>query len=341
MVVPVSSLSLAIQGVADYLDAELGSEVSVSVDSPQQASETAKNSNTTHILNLFVYRVAPSGFHPELTARDPVFLRLYALLTPFRGAIANQAEDAEHRILGAAIRVLSSNPVLPTVLPGPGVAADGAQDFRNDPETLSYRIQAVMQAPSMEELNHIWTTQGAELAYRLSAAYEFSLVPVEPMERAPVPPEIRSALLDIGARPHRDRPDGVVDFGEHVISIPADTVDWLPVVLAVADGGLSTLAEVTPATGTLDVAVAGKPGEEVALEVVWFRAGDPATPAPQAAQIRPVTVPLVSSPAALTSITLDAPAAGDRAVIHARPAAGGAAVPGAPEGNTVELQVTP
>ena len=39
----------------------------------------------------------------------------------------------------------------------------------------------------MEELNHIWTTQGGELAYRLSAAYEFALIPIEPLEQRYLP----------------------------------------------------------------------------------------------------------------------------------------------------------
>ena len=36
-----------------------------------------------------------------------------------------------------------------------------------------------MQAPTMEEINHTWTTQGGELAYRLSASYELALIPIE------------------------------------------------------------------------------------------------------------------------------------------------------------------
>ncbi len=343
MVVPVSSLSIAIQGIADFLDTQLGPEVSVSVDSPQVAAETAKSSNNAHILNLFVYRIAPSGFHPDLSPEDPLFLRLYALLTPFKGAQGDQADDPEHRILGNAIRVLSSNPVLPTILPGPGVAGAGADDFRNDPAALAYRIQAVMQAPSMEELNHIWTTQGGELAYRLSAAYEFAVAPVEPMNRKPAPPETRAALLDVIPGPPVKAADGFIEFSDETIAIPLGDsppgVSWLPVVLAVEGDALTTRATVTAGDTDIDIAIAGLVGEQVAIDVNWARAAPGATVS-QPTQIFPVNAPLVTNPASIAPLTLVAPAVGDVATLRVRPASGGVPVPGAPDANSLTLTVT-
>lgn len=340
MVVAVSSLSIVIQGIADFLDTQLGPEVSVSVDSPQVAAETAKGSVNTHILNFFVYRIAPSGFHPDLSPEDPLFLRLYALLTPFKGTRDSQADDAEHRILGNAIRVLSSNPVLPTILPGAGVGAD---DFRNDPATLAYRIQAVMQAPSMEELNHIWTTQGGELAYRLSAAYEFSVAPVEPMNRKPAPPETRAALLDVTPAPPLKAADGFIEFSDEAIAIPLGDsppgVSWLPVVLAVEGDALTTRATVTAGDADIDIAIAGLVGEQVAIDVNWTRAA-PGAPVSQPTQIFPVNAPLVTNPASIAPLILDTPAVGDVATLRVRPASGGVPVPGAPDANSLTLTVT-
>jgi hypothetical protein len=342
MVVPVSSLSIAIAGVADFLDTQLGPEVSVSVDSPQTAAETAKTSTSTHILNLFVYRVAPSAFYPDLSPTDPLFLRLYALLTPFRGAQTGQAGDAEHRILGNAIRVLASNPVLPPILPGP--AGADPDDFRLDPATLAYRVQAVMQAPTMEELNHIWTTQGGELAYRLSAAYEFAVAAIEPMARAPASPPTTTAVLDVGASAPRIAADGFLEYSEESRAIPLGTppaVGWLPIVLAVTGDALSTRADVAPAAADIDIAIAGLVGEQVAIDVIWTRAAAPGAPDPQPTQIFPVLASLVSNPAAIAQLTLDSPAAGDVAALRVRAASGGAPIPGAPDANTLTLTVSP
>jgi hypothetical protein len=342
MVVSVSSLSIAIAGIADFLDTALGAEVSVSVDSPQAAAETAKASANAHILNLFVYRVAPSGFYPDQSPTDPLFLRLYALLTPFRGTQAGQVDDAEHRILGNAIRVLSSNPVLPTILPG----APGAdpQDFRHDPAALAYRVQAVMQAPTMEELNHIWTTQGGELAYRLSAAYEFAVAPIEPMARTPAPPQTTTAVLDVGASAPVIAPDGFVEYSSESRAFALGDpppVSWLPVVLAVQGDALSTRAVVAPAAANIGVAIAGLVGEQVAIDVTWTRTAAPGVPDPQPTQIFPVQAALISDPAAIAALALDAPAAGDTATIRVRAASGGAPVPGAPDANTLTLAVSP
>ncbi len=342
MVVPVSSLSVAIQGIADFLDAQLGPEVSVSVDSPQGASEVAKNSNNAHILNLFVYRVAPSAFYPDLGADSPLFLRLYALLTPFRGTQGGQADDAELRILGNAVRVLASNPVLPTILPG--ASGPDPDDFRDDPATLAYRVQAVMQAPTMEELNHIWTTQGGELAYRLSAAYEFAVAPVEPMERTPPPPPTTAAILDVGAAAPRVAPDGFYEFSDETRAIPLGeppAISWLPVVLAVQGDALSTRAAVSPGAPSLDIAIAGLVGEEVAIDVTWTRAAAPGVPDPQPTQFLPILAPLVTNPAAVAPLALVNPLAGDVAALRVRAASGGAPVPGAPDANSLSLTVSP
>jgi hypothetical protein len=192
MVVPVSSLSVAVQGIADFLDAGFGEDVVITVDTPQRASERVKGGDK-HFLNLFVYRVAPSGFHAATTADEPFFIRINALLTPFLGDEAAQSSDADLRILGHAIRVLQSRPVIPTVLPG---AAGAPPDFRTGPH-LDYRLQAVLQAPTMEELNHIWTTQGGELAYRLSAAYEFALIPIEPLDHATPAGPVTTGMIEV------------------------------------------------------------------------------------------------------------------------------------------------
>ena len=114
MPVPVSSLSVAVQGIADFLDSQFGEDVVISTDNPQRASERAKGGDK-HFLNLFTYRVMPSGFHAGTTSDQPFFIRINALLTPFLSDQDAGAADADLRILGHAIRVLASRPIVPGI----------------------------------------------------------------------------------------------------------------------------------------------------------------------------------------------------------------------------------
>ncbi|MEM7668314.1 MAG: Pvc16 family protein, partial [Pseudomonadota bacterium] len=254
MPVPVSSLSVAVQGIADFLNTQFDEDVRVAVNTPQAANEAIKGNNqTVHCLNIFPYRVAPSGFHPDIGSDETQFIRINALLTPFPDEGETEVEDTDLRILGHAIRVLHSNPVLPvnaTPLPGPAIT--------DPPGRKDYRLQAILLAPPMEELNHIWTTQGGELAYRLSAAYEFALIPIEPIEeRVPADPP-RSAVL--GLEPQvADGPSGLGAGGQVIpLSGPVPGSDpgttWLPLQLLVVDDALTNTATVAPADTEIDFA---------------------------------------------------------------------------------------
>ena len=98
MPVPVSSLSVAVQGIADFLDSQFGEEVNITVAHPQRASEIAKGAGATaHCLNLFAYRVAHSGFHADAGADQTQFIRIHILLTPFPADLDNAADDADIR----------------------------------------------------------------------------------------------------------------------------------------------------------------------------------------------------------------------------------------------------
>lgn len=343
MVVPVSSLSVAVQGIADFLDGQFGEDVVISTDSPQRAAERAKGGDK-HFLNLFTYRISPSGFHAANGSDEPFFIRLNALLTPFLTDQDNGALDSDLRILGHAIRVLASRPIVPGLLPGVGA---GPEDFRTGPH-LDYRLQAVLQAPTMEELNHIWTTQGGELAYRLSAAYEFALIPIEPLDHRAAAGPVRSSILDVQPSVPAN-PAGFVAFGAEARAFPlaATTpvqlpppVDFLPVVLFSQAGALSNAATVAPAAASIDLAISGLPGARVSVSVAWTRADNSADT--QAAQAFTIAVPRIDDPAAIVSLVLDAPAAGDTAIVSTRAAnAGGVPVPNSPFANTLTLAAGP
>lgn len=351
MTVPVSSLSVAIQGVANFLDQHFGEDVVITVDSPQRASETAKSSSK-HVLNLFAYRVQPSGFHAATSTNDTDFIRAHILVTSFLAGQSDDSSaapgDSDLRILGHVIRVFHGHPVVPgpaSLLPGNPVAGDAA-DFRND-QPLEYRLQVVLQTPTMEELNHIWTTQGGDLAYRLSVAYELALIPVEPLARRAAPPPTTTTILDVEPNTDRGRLAGFIDYGDETTAIPVGGIgagnpppptNWLPVVLLAEGAKLSNSRSVAPGTGSVDIALAGPPGERVALQIAWTRSnGSEDT---QAAQVFDVRTHLVDHASARHALNLHNAAAGDRATILARPAnAGGQPLPTSPYANTLALEV--
>lgn len=110
-------LSIAIQGFADFLATQFTEDVTITVDTPQKAQEQAKGASTD-VLNIFVYRLAPSGFHADAAAGEPGFIRAHILLTPFsRAQDDDGATDLDLRVLGHALAVLHSNPVIPLILP--------------------------------------------------------------------------------------------------------------------------------------------------------------------------------------------------------------------------------
>ena len=324
MPVPASSLSVAVQGIADFLDEQFGEDVKISTDTPQRASDRVKGGNF-HFLNLFTYRVLPSGFHSATAFNEPSFIRINTLLTPFLTDQDVGAPDDDLRILGQVIRVLHSLPVIQVVLPG---NSTDPNDFRSNPH-LDYRLQAVLQAPTMEELNHIWTTQGADLAYRLSAAYEFALIPIEPLEHGTEPGPVATSIIDL--QPNLDARDveGFIDYGDEaaahplvdvVTKEPPPPTNWLPVVLVAEGEALSNSATVAAGAISINVAIAGPPGERVALGVSWVRADK--SEDSQASQVRTIETPRIDDPAAISPLTLDNAAIGDVATVLTRPVDG-------------------
>ena len=342
MPVASSSLSVAVQGIADFLDGQFGEDVVISVDSPQRAAERAKGGDK-HFLNLFTYRVMPSGFHAGSSSQEPFFVRINALLTPFLTDQEVAIPDADLRILGHAIRVLASRPIVPAA-PLPGNSAD-PDDFRSGPH-LDYQLQAILLAPPMEELNHIWTTQGGELAYRLSAAYEFALIPIEPLDHRLEAGPVRTSIIDIQPSVPK-HPAGFVSFGPEARAIPLAATtpdlnpppaDFLPVVLFAQDTGLSNAATVPPETGNIDIAISGLPGTRAVVSIAWTRADNSLdTQLPQNFVIGAVRI---DDPGAIVTLDLDEPEAGDSAIISTRAAdAGGTAIPDSPFANTLTLSV--
>lgn len=336
MALPDSALSIAADGIAEavssYFNA-LGLTVVVSVDTPMAASDRAKGAGAKDAVNLFFYRIAPTAFQADHTSGDPFFLRLFCLVTAFAAKVAGET-NGDLKLLGEVIRLFHAEPVL-DALPAAPVAGDTV-----------YQLQAVMLAPNMEELNHIWTTQGSETPYRLSVAYEFALVPVEPTVRRLPGPPVTSARLqvdagldaarDVASTPH-------TPFSAEARGLPLKpspphpplAADWIPELLIVSGGGLTNIVHVAPATPSLALAVAGRPGSKARLTLSWFDAAGAPVGAPSVV-VRTAAARL-DRPDAIAAQATALPATAVRLTIVAEAARpDGSAIPGALRSAAVE-----
>ena len=270
MAAPSSPLAIAADGIAealqDFFNAS-GNGVLVSVDTPLAANEKAKGANDNHFINLFFYRIAHSGFHASQTNHQPLFLRVQCLVTPFPGKFDNAVNAEPHpdlRILGEAIRFFHNQQLFPAALKNPG------------PDGTEYKLECTLLQPNMEEINHIWTTQGSDLAYRLSAVYEFSLIPMEPLTRLPPPPNVRTVTLDLYSG---GIPPDLTTFGAELRAIAlmgedgnAPPTSWLPIIMLRDGARLTNILSVPLATNALDLALAGLPGALAVIDIDFLKA---------------------------------------------------------------------
>jgi hypothetical protein len=144
-------------------------------------------------LNLYLYRVMESPFTknrpwPGDRVTPPMDqpalgLQLFYLVTPLGTRPANDADagDDAHTMLGLAMRTLQENPVLNDVhLPAFEADTELPDFLLNSYE----KIKMMLLPTSIEELSKIWAT--INQPYRLSVAYEVSLVEIAPTPPPPV-----------------------------------------------------------------------------------------------------------------------------------------------------------
>jgi hypothetical protein len=144
-------------------------------------------------VNLYLYRVIESPFtrnqpwpgdRTTAASNSPALgLDLFFLLTPFApapDASAANGDDA-HTMLGAAMLTLHENPILNQVhLNGFDADAVLSPALLNSYEEIKIRLATT----SLDELSKIWAT--INQPYRLSVAYEVSLVELTPTPPPPV-----------------------------------------------------------------------------------------------------------------------------------------------------------
>ena len=266
--IPVSSMSVTARYLRQML-AENITDVSINniyISNPKDLSID----NTEQCLNLFFYRVDYSGYPADGTPDNPIYVKMFCLITALGadetvGEGDNQetitAGENDLRLIGEVLHVLHENPVIQLV-----------------DEGYPLHLQAIFTPMSLDDLNHLWNTQGqTENAYRISVAYEFSLAPIPlatPVSRTPrvgglgldvdgnmrlrvMPDSGFSATINIPEVPrievNIDRPD----WTPHIsfIRLPAQTLSY---VVRMAD-------DAVPAD--FDILLAGAAGSQ--LRLVW------------------------------------------------------------------------
>jgi hypothetical protein len=145
-------------------------------------------------VNLFLYRIAESPFasntdwhgdraNPTRSKRPPLSLSLNYLLTAYakKGDSTGQDDITAHQILGNALSILHENAVLNDIHDSE-FDADLSTNFAVELKNSFEKIIITPSPISMEEFSKIWT--GLSKAYRLSVAYEVSLVQIAPLSPA-------------------------------------------------------------------------------------------------------------------------------------------------------------
>jgi hypothetical protein len=324
--VPASALSIAADGVARAIERHFrlnGAQLRVTTDTPVAAAKLTEGAR--HIVNLFFYRVAPSGFHATSGPGDPLALRTYCLVTPFTSDDGGemQVTRGEHdlRLLGEVLRLFHETPVIGPFASGAGHAA-------------AYALQAVLHPGDMEEINHIWTALNGDTSYRPSAVYEFSLIPVDPaVARTPAPPAYG---FSVDVDPHlRRREEGLATDA---------LTSWSPALMAVDPdtGGLRDrlTGAAGAAAGLVRAVLAGPDGHHARL--VWQqRVPDGWQPVDAPAPVD-LAMPARRLDRA-NAVQVDAPAgeAGDLFQLRAWPleAAAGRPLAGAQPSNAVDYRI--
>lgn len=169
MALPQSTLSLVCRGIADFLAVQLNAQansIRVLIGTPAAAAPSA--STNEHRLNLFFYRIEPTGFG-NAAATDEIWrVRLHCLVTPFARA-ENQVSAGENdlRLLGEVVRIFHERPLMASI----------------DVQGEEVRTEVLFSGIGLDDLNHLWSTQG-DVPLRPSVAYEISLAPIIPRRRS-------------------------------------------------------------------------------------------------------------------------------------------------------------
>ncbi|MEX8521098.1 MAG: DUF4255 domain-containing protein [Leptothrix sp. (in: b-proteobacteria)] len=163
------------------------------------------NTASANQLNLFLYQTMPAAAwrnqdmprqaKPGETAPPPLALNLYYLVTAF-GKDNDATSPFSHQLLGRAMSVLHDHPLL-------GSAEIRSAFPKSDTSLQIERIRLTLQPLPVEDIFKLWS--GFQTQYRLSAAYEVSVVLIDSTRSARTPlPVLARGANDTGVQARGD-----------------------------------------------------------------------------------------------------------------------------------------
>ena len=200
---PPNTLSFTANKLRDLLLHEIDELTKVHIGPPSEALPNAASQDK--VVNVFFYRVEPSGFFPDANINDPFFLRIHCLITAFGKQTDLTQGEVNLRLLGSVIRVMHENPVHNWDF----TYAFTDPDFDDEDGTLEpsiintgavLNVQTIFKPMSTEELNQIWSTQG-DTTYRTSIGYELALAPIYPHNVKPETSRVGQAMANVKKSP--------------------------------------------------------------------------------------------------------------------------------------------
>ena len=218
-------------------------------------------------INLFFYKTDYGGFPADGGVDNPMYVRLYCLITSYAvdiadddGVISISHGEKDLRLIGGVMSVLHQNPVFE-------VSYDGGV----------IQFQAVIQQLSLDDINHIWSTQG-DATYRISMAYEFALAPIPLATIKETSQMVGATGVDVS--PNLDKPvlpkDGfnipTTSPKVEKLQISVLTPDWEPHICFVDKNNGLSYAQVLPHSSevinrSIKIIVAGK--QESTVKIQW------------------------------------------------------------------------
>ena len=190
---------------------EDGIRQEVGIDNPQATTQPPdKVDRTKNLVNLFLYHTSlnaawrntdmPRQVKPNETGLPPLALNLYYLLTAYARNDDSPNPDS-HRLLGRAMGVLHDHPLLsPADIRG---ALPPGDVQKHDLFDQVERVRVTPQPLTLEELSKLWAI--FQTSYRISAAYEVSVVLIESKRASVTPlPVLRRGENDEGVESQTD-----------------------------------------------------------------------------------------------------------------------------------------
>jgi hypothetical protein len=273
-----SSLSLAAVGLRTQLKDATGIPLNqLIIGHPQVATKEQEEHLDQHYVNLFFYQVEFGAYQTDGTSDDPVYLRAHCLVTALGGRSSSDDPspgETELKLMGAIIAKLHSHPTLVLF-----------EDNQNPPpdQFPVAQLQIVPTNLSLDDINHLWATQGS-VPYRLSVAFELALLPVPLLQRSEKSPRVTTLgeIIQVDLIPP-DLPSegfGLSGRSPRVPHVQVDVrrADWTPHICLLDENGdaVYTLSlQFGLGINNIRVIALGEQGTQVDLQwEIWERDGD-------------------------------------------------------------------